>query len=211
MAAAFVNIAFKHELEIAMTRSYRMRLRAERQAATRRRIVEAAAQLHRSRGLHLTSISDIARLAGVERPTVVRHFPTRLSLIVACTLPATEQDPPPDPAAWRAIRDPEARLQRALTEQYAYYRRNRAFLAPMADTRNDEFAPVRELMRPHFARAQAILAKGWRMPDSHRQRFELAISHAFGFWAWVSLADLGMADEDAAALMLSMVHGIASA
>ena len=50
-----------------MTRPYRMKLRAERKADTRRRIVAAATHLQRTLGPDRTTISDIARLAGVER------------------------------------------------------------------------------------------------------------------------------------------------
>src|SRR5438270_3879284 len=95
-----VNIASRHELEIVMTRPYRMKLRAERKADTRRRIVAAATHLQRTLGPDRTTISEIARLAGVERPTVVRHFPDRLSLAMACLLPGLEHDQPPNPAAW---------------------------------------------------------------------------------------------------------------
>src|SRR5205807_10378752 len=107
-----VNIASRHELEIVMTRRYRMKLRAERKADTRGRIVAAAAHLHRTLGPDRTTISDIARLAGVERPTVLRHFPDRLSLAMACLLPGLEQDPTPDPARRKLFDVPRARPSR---------------------------------------------------------------------------------------------------
>ena len=58
-----------------MARKYELKRRAESQAETRRRIVEAAVELHQTKGPGLTSISDVARLAGVQRNTLYRHFP----------------------------------------------------------------------------------------------------------------------------------------
>jgi AcrR family transcriptional regulator len=185
-----------------------MKVRAVRQANTRRRIVEAASRLHRTIGPDRTTISDIARLAGVEWPTVVRHFPDRVSLVLACLVPGLEQDPPPSPNAWARIADPEARLTGALIDIYPYYRRNRVRLSVLLDERNAEFAPIRDAGRPMRDHVHRILAEGWPVPESGRARLLNAIVHAFSFWAWVSMADLGMSDEDAAGLMLDMVRGV---
>jgi AcrR family transcriptional regulator len=191
-----------------MTRPYRMEIRAERKADTHRRILEAATRLHRTRGPDRTTISEIARLAGVEPPTVTRHFRDRASLVIACLTPGLEHDPPPGPDAWAEIADPEARLAWALTEVYRHYRRNRVLLSVVADETNAEFAPAREAGRPMLVRAHALLAKGWPVSESARPRLLTAIAHAFSFWAWVSMADLGLSDDGAAALMLDMVRGV---
>ena len=193
-----------------MTRTYRMKLRAERQADTRRRIVEAAVHLHRTIGPDRTTISDIARLAGVERPTVVRHFSDRLSLFMACSFHGMQQDPLPDAAFWAEIDDPEARLLRALLEQYAYYRRNRVLESHTRDLveADDELAPLREAMRQRDVYVRAVLADGWSVPDEARGRLLMAIGHALNFWAWFSLAELGLGDDEAAGLMVEMVRGV---
>jgi AcrR family transcriptional regulator len=52
------------------TRPYRLGRRAERQAQTRQRIVEAAVDLHATVGPATTSVSAIAERAGVQRLTV---------------------------------------------------------------------------------------------------------------------------------------------
>ena len=67
-----------------MTRRYELKQRAQRQADTRRRILEAAVALHTERGLVATQITDIAQRAGVDRVTVYRHFPDAPSLFKAC-------------------------------------------------------------------------------------------------------------------------------
>src|SRR5437588_690495 len=56
-------------------RPYRMKLRAELQERTRRRITESALELHGTLGPSRTSISAVAEHAGVRRSTLYRHFP----------------------------------------------------------------------------------------------------------------------------------------
>jgi hypothetical protein len=43
-----------------------------------------------------------------------------------------------------------------------------------------------------------------RTSESARPRLLTAIAHAFGFWAWVSMANLGLSDDTAAALILDI-------
>ena len=102
-------------------RPYRMKARAERQAETRRRIVEAAVELHTTLGPAGTSISAIADRAGVQRHTVYAHFPDDEALFAACSSHWRELHPFPDPEGWESIADPRRRLRRALRELYAWY------------------------------------------------------------------------------------------
>ena len=71
--------------EIYMTRTYTLKRRAEQQAETRRRIVEAAVDLHSSVGPALTTFSMVAERAGVQRHTLYAHFPDERSLFLACS------------------------------------------------------------------------------------------------------------------------------
>src|SRR5437588_7539605 len=86
-----------------VTRKYELKRRAERQQETRRRIVEAAIELHRTKGPARTTLSDIARLAGVQRHTLYRHFPGEREVSVACSGLYFETHRPPDPEPWRTI------------------------------------------------------------------------------------------------------------
>src|SRR5215213_261550 len=104
-------------------RKYEMKKRAERQRETRRRIVEATVELHRTRGPAHTTISEIAQRAGVNRLTVYNHFPDITDLLKACSRHWTERHPPPDPTPWTQIRDPQERLRTALAELYGFYAR----------------------------------------------------------------------------------------
>ena len=65
-------------------RKYELRRRAEAMEDTRRRITEAAVDLHGSVGPARTTISAVAERA-VQRHTVYRHFPTEEDLYAACS------------------------------------------------------------------------------------------------------------------------------
>src|SRR6185369_1888905 len=103
--------------------------RADKQHGTRRRIVDAALELHETVGPARATITEIAKRAGVSRVTVYRHFPDELSLLQACTGTYNIEHPPPDPSGLAAIADPQQRLEAALTGLYAYYAENEPMLA----------------------------------------------------------------------------------
>lgn len=65
------------------TRTYRSTLRAEQAAATRRRVLEAAAACFIERGYAGTSLADIARQSGVSLETVKANGPKRELLLGA--------------------------------------------------------------------------------------------------------------------------------
>lgn len=167
-------------------RTYTLKRRAENQAETRRRIVEATVDLHAELGPVRTSISAIAERAGVQRHTVYAHFPTERELALACSGLTIERDPLPDERALRAIADPEQRLRRGLTELYAWYGRN----AELANSvmRDAEFDPLtRDIVRLRIGSRmdalQAVLAQGFQ-PGRTR---DAALGLALGFHTWRSL------------------------
>ena len=102
-------------------RRYRLGERARQQEETRRRIVEATAELHAEVGPAATTISAIAERAGVQRLTVYRHFPEERQLFEACSALSEERHPSPDPAHWTDVADPRERTEAALGALYAYY------------------------------------------------------------------------------------------
>src|SRR5919107_211730 len=104
-------------------RKYQKIRRAEQQAETRQRIIEAMVALHREVGPARTTISAIAERAGVERLTVYRHFPDETSMFEACTAHYATEVPGPDPTAWAGIEDAGERFRAALLAFYDYYRR----------------------------------------------------------------------------------------
>lgn len=166
----------------SVPRKYELKLRAERQQETRRRIVDAAIELHQTLGPARTTLSDVARLAGVQRHTLYRHFPDERALLLACSGHYTSANPMPDPGPWLAITDPVERLRRGLTELYAFYERN----APMTRSVLRD-AETHELTRqvvatnrgPERQRIRAALARGVR---GQRRLAVLQLALAFSTW-----------------------------
>jgi len=192
-----------------MTRKYEMKRRARRQEETRRRIVEATVELHKTVGMARTTISAIAEKAGVQRLTVYRHFPDERALFSACAGHWRAANPPPDPASWTQVADPEERLRVALSEVYAYHRRTEPMMANVI--RDAPVHPLtREMAEPyvrHWERMRYVLATGWGVEDEQLALLLAALAHALDFQTWHSLVrQQGLNDEQAAELMVGMVR-----
>ena len=80
-----------------MPRKYEMKRRAERMEETRRRITEAAVELHETVGPARTTVSAIAQKAGVQRHTYYAHFPELKDLYRACMGHRLASNPCPSP------------------------------------------------------------------------------------------------------------------
>jgi len=191
-------------------RPYRLHVRAEQQARTRRRITESAVALHGSLGPARTSMSDVAAHAGVQRSTLYRHFADEEALFAACSSHWATQHPFPRLEAWEAIQDPDERLQLALEELYAYYEGAASMLANIhrdmdlvvAVRRN--FAPFQAYMA---AACEVLLrARSARGRAAHTTR--AAVGHALAFTTWRSLVEeQGCSRAQAVALMCALVSG----
>ena len=146
-----------------MARTYTLKRRAEQQEETRRRIVEAAVELHSSVGPSRTTISMVAERAGVRRHTLYAHFPDERSLLLACSAASLERDPLPDAREWRGIKDRKARLSTGLAAIYAWYARNEQLAGCVL--RDAEFhPPVQEIVAlrygPMLGAMQEVLGAG---------------------------------------------------
>lgn len=193
---------------VQVTRRYELKERAERAAATRRRIVEAADALHRTIGFVDASISAVAREAGVQRLTVYRHFPTERELVGACAAHFFASNPVPDLEPLAAIGDPEERLGAALLALYRWYGSVEGNMANfLRDAPSKPF--LYELGRPlfeYFEALRALLLRGWGVRGRRRTMVAAALGHAIGFSTWQSLVrGEGLRDEDAVGLVLATV------
>jgi AcrR family transcriptional regulator len=190
-------------------RKYELKRRAETQATTRQRIVEAALELHATIGPARATVTDIAKSAGVERITVYRHFPDELALFSACSAHYRAQHPPPEMSTWAAIEDPVERLRVALRALYAYYER----VAPMLGNvlRDAETVPAvwqaTEPRRRYIADLRDLLARGWSAPGRQRQRRLAALALALDFQTWKRLVrDEHVDPEDAVHMMICLIR-----
>jgi AcrR family transcriptional regulator len=192
-------------MEQPQLRRYHMNKRLQDVEKTRRRIVEAAVELHGTIGPRHTTISGVAELASVQRSTLYRHFSSEAELFGACSGHWLALHPLPDPERWRTEHDPGARLLLGLVETYTYYAENERMMANVM--RDLDYMPefIGELVRTHFGAMHAGLLEPWGAAATDGLAF--AIAHALDFRAWHSLQGLGMAPEDAARLMHRMVVG----
>jgi AcrR family transcriptional regulator len=188
-----------------MTRTYTLKRRAEQQADTRRRIVEAAVDLHSTVGPASTTFSMVAERAGVQRHTLYAHFPDEWSLFLACSGLALERDPLPDSAPWRGIEDRNERLRVGLAAIYGWYERN----AEMAGCvlRDAEYHALSKditqmRMGPYFAAYNEVL--GAKLIAKQRALLHLALS----YWTWRTLVrEAGMKQGAAVEAMVEAIEG----
>jgi AcrR family transcriptional regulator len=195
-------------------RTYRKRRRAEQERRTRERITKAAVRLHGTLGPARTTISGVAKEAGVQRATVYRHFPDEVSLFAACSAHYWATNPMPDPGTWSSISDPEARLRHALGVMYAFYRRTEGMLE-----KTSRDAPLVEAMatpvaqfRGYLDAATAAIIAGRPERGKARRRVQAAVGHAVSFPTWQSLVrQQGLDDAEAVAVMAALVESAGGA
>lgn len=188
-----------------MRRTYTLKRRAEQQAETRLRIVEAAVELHGSVGPALTTLTMVAERAGVQRHTLYAHFPTERALFLACSALSLERNPLPDPEGWRAIKDRATRLRTGLGEIYAWYNRN-ADLANcvLRDAENHDLTREIAALRygPYLTAYQDVL--GAELSAKQRAVLRLAVS----FFTWRSLVrESGLSQSAAISVVVQAIEG----
>lgn len=192
-----------------MTRKYELNKRAERQDATRQRIVEATVSLHEEIGPARTSISAIAHRAGVERLTVYRHFATEGDIFRACSARYDELHPLPGGTAWQAIDDPFDRLTFGLTELYRYFAETERMMsavmrdAPSTPSMAESFAHYEQRFRVLFA----LLVTGFVAKGIPADRVQVPIRLAIDFHTWqILMREQGMALEAAVSYQIGIVR-----
>ena len=190
-------------------RTYRLRARAEGQADTRRRIAAATAELHAEVGPARTTVVEIARRAGVQRATVYANFPEERDLFAACQGHFLQENPPPDYGPALGLADPRERLSEVLRLLYAWYRRTRR---TSENVRRDRAgmpaldALLAESVDARMAGLRNALAAGIGGGEVPSHDVRAALALALDFWTWRRLADEGLDDDRAAALMTRMVR-----
>jgi len=186
-----------------MARSYTLKRRADQQAQTRQRIVEAAVELHGTVGPARTSLSMVAERAGVQRNTLYAHFPDEMSLLMACSGLSFERSPPPDAGDWRAWSAGQERLGGGLLAIYDWYAGSAQLLACVLRDA-EHYPPVQEIAAlrygPVLGAWHAVLGEGL----SPRQQALLHL--ALGFHSWRALvAEAGLDNAAAAGLMAGAI------
>jgi AcrR family transcriptional regulator len=189
-------------------RPYRKKLRAELEARTARRITESTVELHGTLGPSRTSISAVAKRAGVRRSTVYRYFPDEAALFAACSAHWMAANPVPDLGGWAAMDDADRRLSVALGELYAHYGRTEQMMTNIL--RDEASMPIVQQQlsgyREYLLAARDTLVGGRRLRGRSGQGVVAAIGHALAFATWRSLTrEQGLGDAQAVDAMCRLV------
>jgi AcrR family transcriptional regulator len=190
-----------------MARAYELKRRAARQEETRQRIVDATIELHQSIGAARTTISEIAKRAGVGRVTVYRHFPDEETLFYACSGHYFSDHPFPDVARWREISDPAERLRTGLRESYEWHEANAQMIAmALAEARD---LPMMALYHAYWDDAAETLAAPWRARGRPRANLKATIALALSFDTHRTLTlEQGLSTDRAVDLMAGLVESV---
>jgi AcrR family transcriptional regulator len=188
-------------------RQYRLKARGDQQNATRLRIIQAAAALHDELGPARTTVSEVARRAGVQRLTVYNHFPDETAFFEACGAHWMAEHPLPDMPATFADAGATEGLLQVLTGLYGWYRENKASNEHMQRDRLllpalDAVMSIR--MDRQMASVADMLAARF-MGAEHPLQVRAAVGLALDFWTWRRLSHEGMTDAGAAAVMANAV------
>lgn len=186
-----------------------MKRRAERVQETRRRITEAAVELHQTVGPARTTVSAVAEKAGVQRHTYYAHFPELKDLYQACMGHYSERNPVPEPSSWTGIADAEERLRVALSEVYAYYSGNEAMVSNvLRDVALDPI--VQEIMVPfdqYWETVRDFIADAFEASGERHEELLGAVALAQNFQTWRTLVRQQELSQDRAVeLMVGMVR-----
>src|SRR4051812_30581349 len=172
-------------------RAYRLQARAERQQDTQRRIAAATASLHAEVGPARTTIAEVARRAGVQRPTVYNNFPTERELLAACQGHFLAEHPPPDPSAALALAEPAGRARAAREPMYRWYRSTEAMSGTAQRARRllpELDALLAETADAHLEALADELTRGFGRRGRARTRTRALIRLALDFTTWQRLA-----------------------
>lgn len=190
---------------MAERRKYELGKRAEQVEETRRRIVEATVALHLTVGPAATEVTEVARRAGIRRPTVYKHFPDGAALLGACSAHWRTLHPAPDIAAWAALPDPAERLRTGIRELYGWYRETEPMTANVL--RDAERLPaLREIVETGLGRYLAAVRAELRLGRPRRRAVRAAVAAAADFHLWRVLARAGLGDAEAADLAARLVE-----
>jgi AcrR family transcriptional regulator len=188
-----------------MKRSYKLKQRAESQGRTRQKIIDAAIELHQTKGLAATTVSDIAERAKVGKVTVYRHFPDEATLTDACSGQYFQHHPFPDPEDWRQVQDPSERLRQGLRDTYAYHRATEPMMTRVLTEASD--LPIMVPYHTHWQRAADVLAAAWPASIRRNAMLKAALALAVSFDTWQLLVcSQRLTDDQAIELMTRLTR-----
>ncbi len=186
-----------------MKRSYQQKKRAEGQDRTRQKIVDAAVDLHQSKGLAATSMSDIAKHAKVGKVTVYRHFANEAELIGACSGQYFQQHPLPDIESWRQFPDFRERLKHGLLETYTYHQSTEPMMSKVLAEAGD--LEITKPYHDHWKDAVDVLIEPLQ-PVAQQELLKASLALALSFDTWKLLTHKqGLTHQQAIQIVIKMI------
>ncbi len=166
---------------------------------TRERIVESALELHRSRGIQVTTWAEIAGKAGVPVETVKALFPTQGDLVRSCGAHFIEslQLPPHErvPEVFAGASSENARLRRLVETFFGVYERGADGITVARRERKDVPA-ADESMEALDNALDALVVEALRPRPSHGSSVA-SVRALTDLEVWRTLRDQGAAPEAA--------------
>jgi AcrR family transcriptional regulator len=186
-----------------MPRTYRLGRRAEQQAETRRRILEAALGLYRQGGYAAATTVAVADAADVARATVRNHFPTPLDLAVAAGDQVLDDLRPPDPSMFDGLASTADRVERLARELVAFFERGEPWWSVLQ--RDADLARAWTGAAEAYETGYARLLRGALGPLADDPVAVAVTSNTVGPPLHYALRSAGLSPDDAVDAQLSVI------
>jgi AcrR family transcriptional regulator len=183
-----------------------MQARIAAATETGNRIVEAARELHATRGIVGTSYEEIAHAAGTSTATVYRHFPSLADLLPACARSVQVLQPLTPGGAqaiFLGIETVEERLELLVRGTCECYERDGGWLGA---ARGEEqlVAALREIASLQ-TRNLRVMVDAVFLESRASERTRRRIAALIDFPVWQALRAAGFTEPEAAEEMLQLV------
>jgi len=138
-------------------RAYRLGRRAKSAAATRDRIVDAAAALYETQGVNQTTLQSIAARADVSRGTILHHFGGTAGVLDAVAERILVTLELPDERIFEGTTDEESRLRAYVRALVEFFRRSTGWWAVfMTEMERPELKAREQTYYEQMGRLQAM-------------------------------------------------------
>lgn len=186
-----------------------MKKRAAARDETRERIVRATMALHDEQGVATTSFANVAERAGVGPATVLRHFPTLSSLVMACGEHVVAEMRPPSPADAARVFDglttTRARLDRLVRELDAFYTRGSLRLIGAANDR-DRVPELDRFLQAVDAGIEAMVREAVVDEEANEALIGVLMSLSSVF-VWQSMKRANLSESDRESILVDLLAG----
>src|SRR4051794_7435612 len=125
---------------------------------TRARLVEAATEAFAQRGMHDTSLNDVAAAAGVTRQGLLHYFPSKTDLALAVLKQRDRADTQAVPRAAMQAGDLPAALRAIFHHDQEHPGLARLFAAAIAEALHPDHA-THDHFRTRYARGRTVLTE----------------------------------------------------